>query len=111
MTNSQLRGCLTDWISLFESMQGQIPSKDKLIEYLASRLEDTVFIERDPDVIMIRKDGKTQPARVTHEDEARGIVSLTLLSDKTTMMLTYAALKEMSPGAEIASALDSIKNR
>jgi hypothetical protein len=96
---------------MFETMTDPIVHKSKLIEYLAGRIEDTVFIERDPDVIMVRKDGKMQPARVTFEDKARGIVSLSLLSDKTSMVLSYTALKEMSPGSEIVAALDAWKKR
>jgi hypothetical protein len=108
MNNSEMRGSVTKWINEFCDMFSvQIPNQDQLCSYLANRIEENLVIENDPDVLMVRKDNKLQPARVINEDKSRGVVSLQLLSDKSYMMLTYAALKEMSSGAEIVSALNS----
>lgn len=108
MKNSELRGNLTKWITEFESMMGPIPNTDKLIPYLASRIEDTVFIEQDDDVIEIKHNGKTQPARVLSEEKGRGMVQLQLLHDQSFMMLTYSELKKIAPGAQIVKALDAV---
>lgn len=108
MTNSELRGSLTKWIGEFEALAGAIPNKDKLIPYLASRIEDTVFIESDPDVIEIMHNGKKQPARILDEQKGRGIVQLQLLHDRSFMMLTYGELKKIAQGSEIVAALDAV---
>jgi len=108
MNNSELRGGLTKWIGEFELLAGEIPNKDKLIPYLASRIEDTVFIERDKDVIEIVHNGKKQPARILEEQKGRGIVQLQLLHDQSYMMLTYDELKKISSGPQIVSALDAV---
>jgi hypothetical protein len=111
MKNSELRERVGKWLETFESLIGSIPNRDKLAKYLVTCIEGEVFIERDEDVITIKKDGKSQYARVVSENKAGGTVSIELLDDKSQMMLTYAALKTMSPGAEIVSALDSLASR
>jgi hypothetical protein len=107
MTNSELRGNLARWLSDFEMLsEGKIPNSDKLVLFLASRIEDSVFIEKDLDVLAIKKDGKTQYARVLSEDKSRGVISLQLLDDRSYMMITYGELKKMCPGSAIVAALD-----
>lgn len=108
MKNSELRGSLTKWIGEFESLMGEISAKDKLVAFLASRIEDTVFIERDDDVIEIMHKGKKQPARILEEQKSRGVVQLQLLHDNSYMMLTYGELKKISEGPQIVSALDAV---
>jgi hypothetical protein len=111
MKNSELRERVGKWLETFEDLTGSIPNRDKLAKYLVTCIEGEVFIERDEDVITIKKDGKSQYARVISENKASGTVSIELLDDKSQVMLTYAALKKMSPGAEIVSALDSLASR
>lgn len=108
MNNSDLRKRVPQWLDTFENISGEVGNKAKLAKYLISCIEGEVFIEKDEDVITIKKDGKSQYARVIAEDQARGTVSLVLLDDKTQMLLTYAALKAMSTGAEIVSALNAL---
>lgn len=108
MKNSELRGSLTKWIGEFESLMGEIPNRDKLVPFLASRIEDTVFIERDDDVIEIMHNNKRQPARVLEEQKGRGVVQLQLLHDQSYMMLTYDELKKISTGPQIVAALDAV---
>jgi len=111
MKNSELRERVGKWLINFEDLAGNIPNRDKLAKYLVTCIEGEVFIERDEDVITIKKDGKSQYARVLSESKAAGTVHLELIDDKTQMVLTYAALKTMSPGAEIVSALDLLASR
>jgi hypothetical protein len=108
MNNSELRGSLTKWIGEFEVLVGQIPNKDKLVPYLASRIEDTVFVESDPDVIEIMHNGKKQPARILSEQKSRGIVQLQLLHDHSFMTLAYDGLKKIAKGSDIVRALDAV---
>lgn len=111
MNSSELRQRVPEWLNTFEEISGKIQSKDSLAKYLVSRIEAEVFIERDPDVIKIRKDGRSEYARILNEDKARGIVSLELIDSKSQMVLTYAALREMCEGGVLVSALDYVSNR
>ena len=108
MKNSELRGSLTKWLSEFRHLTAGTFKVDDLTAFLASRIEDTVFVERDDDVIEIMHKGKKQPARILEEQKGRGIVQLQLLHDQSYMMLTYGELKKISTGAQIVSALDAV---
>ena len=111
MKNSELRQRVPKWLETFESISVPIPNRDNLAKYLINCIEGEVFIERDPDVIKIRKDGKSEYARILNEDKARGIVSLELIDSKSQMVLTYAALREMCESGVLVSALDYVSNR
>jgi hypothetical protein len=112
MNNSELSGKLSTWLADFESLREvSIPAKDKLIMYLAGRISDSVFIESDPDVLTLKIDGRTQYARITKEDKVHGVVHMQMLNDLSFMVLTYAALKELCPGAQIVAALDAVNGK
>tara|TARA_R110000824_G_scaffold526_11_gene3386 strand:+ start:3834 stop:4130 length:297 start_codon:yes stop_codon:yes gene_type:complete len=91
-------------------MVSSVPNRDRLVEYLTSRIEESVFIESDPDVVQVVHKGKKQPARIIEEQRGSGVVRLQLLHDRSFMVLTYDALKAMMPGAELVSALDAVNN-
>lgn len=108
MTSSELRGKLTEWIAQYSEISGEAIRTDALVRFLATHIESTVFIENDPGILMVFKDGKKQPARVLSEDKARRLINLQLLHDKSYLMTTYDELKKMSSGAEIVAALDAV---
>tara|TARA_R110002111_G_scaffold262758_2_gene340821 strand:- start:40789 stop:41142 length:354 start_codon:yes stop_codon:yes gene_type:complete len=108
MNNSEMRGSVAKWVNEFCDMFSvQIPNHDQLCNYLANRIEENLVVENDPDVLMVRKDGKLQPARVINEEKGRGVVTVQLLGDRSYMMMTYAELKKMSSGAEVVAALNA----
>ena len=110
MNNTELRGSIAKWIAEFESFMGlDVPEGRKLVEFLSTRIEDSVFIENDPDIITIVEDGKRQLARIIKEDHDRGIVTMQKLADKTYMTVSYQALSKIAKGPEIVSALDHLK--
>ena len=70
MNNSEMRGSVAKWVNEFCDMFSvQIPNHDQLCNYLANRIEENLVVENDPDVLMVRKDGKLQPARVINEEK------------------------------------------
>ena len=110
MNNTELRGNIAKWIAEFESFMGlDVPEGRKLVEFLSTRIEDSVFIENDRDIITIIEDGKRQLARIIKEDHDRGIVTMQKLADKTYMTVSYQALSKIAKGPEIVSALDYLK--
>jgi len=108
MKGSELRANLSKWVGEYSSLtETNIPPG--IIPFLANRIEESVFIENDPDVIDIDYNGKTQKARILSEDRAGGCVRLSLISDRSTLVMSYASLRKASSGSQIATALDKLR--